>query len=223
VKARSNVYIFAFATLTLLITGSHGFANLNFLIVTSAVIASYLMALAIYIYNDLTDFELDKINKTNRPFITGKATKQQLVVIVYVLNAIALLLTYFINFYALFLSIIFITIGITYSHPKVSLKKKFPLKTVLTAAGAGLLSLLGGASALTSTTIAITNGNYDGGNNLHYSLLQLPIIYPALFFFAFFFILGPLGDIGDLKGDKAVGRRTFPIVLGIMPTIIMML
>jgi geranylgeranylglycerol-phosphate geranylgeranyltransferase len=216
VKARSNVYIFAFATLTSLIIGSHGFANLNFPSATSAVIASYFMALAIYIYNDLTDFELDKINKTNRPFITGKATKQQLVVIIYFLNGIALTLTYFINFYAFFLSIMFITIGVSYSHPKVNLKEKFPLKTVLTATGAGLLSLLGGASALTATPITTTSG-------MHYSLLQLPIIYPALFFFAFFFILGPLGDIGDLKGDKAVGRRTFPIVLGIMPTVMMML
>ena len=52
---------------------------------------------------------------------------------------------------------------------------------------------------------------------------MLSIVYVALFFFAFFFILGPLGDIGDLKGDKIVGRRTFPIVLGIRSTITIML
>jgi 4-hydroxybenzoate polyprenyltransferase len=211
VKARSNVYIFAFATLISLIIGSRSFANLNLIAATSAVIASYFMALATYIYNDLTDFELDKINKTNRPFITGKATEKQLVVIVYLLNSIALLLTAFVNFYALFVSISFIALGITYSHPKFNLKDKFPLKTVVTAAGAGLLSLLGGEEA--SSSAAPTNN----------IIMSLPIIYAALSFFAFFFILGPLGDIGDLKGDKTVGRRTFPIVLGIMPTIIMML
>jgi 4-hydroxybenzoate polyprenyltransferase len=51
----------------------------------------------------------------------------------------------------------------------------------------------------------------------------LSIAYAALFFFSFFFILGPLGDICDLKGDRAVGRCTFPIVLGIRSTIVFML
>ena len=41
--------------------------------------------------------------------------------------------------------------------------------------------------------------------------------------FAFCFILGPLGDIADLKGDRTVGRRTFPIVVGIIPTVLTML
>jgi geranylgeranylglycerol-phosphate geranylgeranyltransferase len=217
-KARSNVYIFAFATLISLILGSHGFANVNPVIASGVVIASYFMALATYIYNDVTDFELDKINKTNRPSVTGKATKKQLVIIVSVLNAIALLVTSFINFYALFISIIFIALGIAYSHPKLNLKNKFPLKTVVTAAGAGLLSLLGGTAAALITT----NGNYDD-NNLYSSLLPLPTIYAALFFFAFFFILGPLGDIGDLKGDRAVHRRTFPIVIGIRSTMMVMI
>ena len=217
-KARSNVYIFAFATLISLILGSHGFANVNPIIASGVVIASYFMALATYIYNDVTDFELDKINKTNRPSVTGKATKKQLVIIVSVLNAIALLLTSFINFYALFISITFIALGIAYSHPKLNLKDKFPLKTVVTAAGAGLLSLLGGIAA---PTLITTNDNYYD-NNL-YSLLPLPTIYAALFFFAFFFILGPLGDIGDLKGDRAVHRRTFPIVIGIRSTMIVMI
>ena len=216
-KARSNVYIFAFATLISLILGSHGFANVNPIVASGVVIASYFMALATYIYNDVTDFELDKINKTNRPSVTGKATEKQLVIIVSVLNAIALLLVSFINFYALFISIIFIALGVAYSHPKLNLKDKFPLKTVVTATGAGLLSFLGGTASLVTT-----NGNYYDNNP--YSLMSLPITtYAALFFFAFFFILGPLGDIGDLEGDRAVGRRTFPIVIGIRPTMMVMI
>jgi geranylgeranylglycerol-phosphate geranylgeranyltransferase len=218
VKARSNVYIFAFATLISLILGSHGFVNVNPIIASGVVVASYFMALATYIYNDATDFEVDKINKTNRPSVTGKTTQKQLVIIVSVLNAIALLLTSFINLYALFISITFIALGVAYSHPKLNLKDKFPLKTVITAAGAGLLSLLGGTAAAPLIT---TNGNYYDNNTC--SLLSLPTIYAALFFFAFFFILGPLGDIGDLKGDRAVHRRTFPIVIGIRSTMVVMI
>jgi geranylgeranylglycerol-phosphate geranylgeranyltransferase len=213
VKARSNVYIFAFATLVSSILGSH-ISTIDYSISVQVVIASYFMALATYIYNDIADMEVDKINKTNRPSVTGKSTRKQLIITVSVLNGTALLLACSMGPYTTCISVLFITLGIAYSHPKLNLKHKFPLKTVVTAAGAGLLSLLGGVA----TT---THASYD--NNTFFFSSLLPIIYAAFFFFAFFFILGPLGDIGDLKGDRAVGRRTFPIVLGIRSTIMMML
>jgi geranylgeranylglycerol-phosphate geranylgeranyltransferase len=216
VKARSNVYIFAFATLISLILGFHGSA-IDYGIAVCVICASYFMALATYIYNDIVDFKVDKINKTNRPSVTGKATKRQLIIIVFVLNGIALLLTSFASLNALYVSVLFIALGIAYSHPSLNLKDRFPLKTVVTATGAGLLSLLGGTAALTTI-----NSNYDD-NNTFSALSLLPVVYAALFFFTFFFILGPLGDIGDLKGDRIVGRRTFPIVLGIRSTIMIML
>jgi len=119
--------------------------------------------------------------------------------------------------YELYISLVFITLGFLYSHPKSNLKDKFPLKTLVTAAGAALLSLIGGTAAFT-TAIPST---YNDASFLFSHCL--PIAYAALFFFSFFFILGPLGDICDLKGDRAVGRRTFPIVLGIRSTTVFML
>jgi geranylgeranylglycerol-phosphate geranylgeranyltransferase len=216
VKARSNVYIFAFATLISFLLGSHGGAA-DYSIAVRVVFSSYLMALATYIYNDVVDFEVDKINKTNRPSVTGKAIRRQLIMIVLVLNVTALLLTCSVGVYELSISVLFVTLGFAYSHPRLNLKDKFPVKTVVTAAGAALLSLLGGSAAFTTT---ITS-SYNGSNFL--LSYCLPVGYAALFFFSFFFILGPLGDICDLKGDRAVGRRTFPIVLGIKSTILFML
>lgn len=216
VKARSNVYIFAFATLISFLLGSHEH-TFNYYIAIRVVLSSYLMALATYIYNDIADFEVDKINKTNRPSVTGKATARQLGIIVIILNGTALLLTFSVGLYELYISVLFITLGFAYSHPRSNLKDKFPLKTVVTAAGAALLSLLGGtAGFMTATTSSYNHSNF-------LSSFYLPVGYAALFFFAFFFILGPLGDICDLKGDRAVGRRTFPIVLGIRSTIVCML
>src|SRR5919202_1428562 len=216
VKARSNVYIFAFATLVSSILGSH-MTGIDYTISIQVVIASYFMALATYIYNDIIDMEVDKINKTNRPSVTGKSTRKQLITLVSVLNGTALLLVSSMGPCTICISALFIALGVAYSHPKLNLKDKFPLKTLVTAAGAGLLSLLGGVAAITATT----HGGYD--NNIFVLSSLLPIVYASLFFFAFFFILGPLGDIGDLKGDRAVGRRTFPIVLGIRSTIMVML
>ena len=201
VKARTApIYCFPIATLITLILASEG--NFNPYVAVGIVAGSYWLGLATYVYNDLTDFEVDKINKTNRPMATGKVTKNQLTIIVCLMFAIGLCLTASINFYTFGVSIIFVALAIFYSHPRFKLKNKFVLKTAITAAGAGLLSLIGG--------IAMLN-------------LSLSIVYTAFAFFVFYFILSPLGDIADINGDRAVGRRTFPIVLGMKPTLMIML
>jgi geranylgeranylglycerol-phosphate geranylgeranyltransferase len=201
VKSRTApIYCFPFATLITVILGSG--ANFNPYVIASIVTASYWLGLATYVYNDLTDFEVDKINKTNRASVTGKATKNQLIIIICMMFSIGLCLTASINFYTFGVSVIFTLLGIFYSHPKFKLKDKFALKTIITAAGAGLLSLMGGMAVLNTS---------------------LSIIYTTFSFSAFYFILSPLGDIADINGDRAVGRRTFPIVLGMKPTLLIML
>lgn len=193
------IYCFPVATLITLIMGAQ--ENIDPFLVIGTVIGSYFLGLATYVYNDLTDFEVDNINKTNRPSVTGKKTKAQLLTIVCIMFGIGLSLTAFINYYTLCISSLFTILGIVYSHPRFKLKDKFLLKTVVTATGAALLSLLGGA--------AVPN-------------TSLPILYTSLSFFIFYFILSPLGDIGDIKGDRAVGRRTFPIVIGMKATLLIM-
>lgn len=199
VKARSNVYIFAFATLVSFLLGSNG--SYDAAVALRVIAACYFLALATYTYNDVTDFEVDRINKTNRPSVTGKASRKELTGLVAVLFGSSLALAASINVQTLLIASLCTVLGMTYSHPRFNLKEKFPLKTVTTAAGAALSSLLGGA--------AVAN-------------ISFPVVYAALSFFLFFFVLGPLGDIGDLKGDRAAGRRTFPIVLGTRSTLMMM-
>jgi 4-hydroxybenzoate polyprenyltransferase len=193
------IYCFPVATLITIILGEQG--NIDPYLVIRTVLGSYFLGLATYVYNDLTDFEVDKINKTNRPSVTGKTTKPQLLTVVCIMFGIGFSLTAFINYYTFCISGLFTILGIVYSHPQFKLKDKFPLKTVVTASGAALLSLLGGA--------AIIN-------------ISAPILYTSLSFFIFYFILSPLGDIGDIKGDRAVGRRTFPVVIGMKATLLIM-
>jgi geranylgeranylglycerol-phosphate geranylgeranyltransferase len=200
IKTRTApIYCFPVATFITLIIGAQ--ENIDPLLVIRTVTGSYFLGLATYVYNDLTDFEVDRLNKTNRPSVTGKKTKPQLLTIVCIMFGIGLSLTAFINYYTFCISSLFTILGIVYSHPQFKLKDKFPLKTVVTATGAALLSLLGGA--------AVPN-------------TSLPILYTSLSFFIFYFILSPLGDIGDIKGDRAVGRRTFPIVIGMKATLLIM-
>ena len=193
------IYCFPVATLITIILGEQG--NIDPYLVIRTVLGSYFLGLATYVYNDLTDFEVDKINKTNRPSVTGKNTKPQLVTIVCIMFGIGFSLTAFINYYTFCISGLFTILGIVYSHPQFKLKDKFPLKTVVTASGAALLSLLGGAAVINTSA---------------------PILNTSLSFFIFYFILSPLGDIGDIKGDRAVGRRTFPVVIGMKATLLIM-
>jgi geranylgeranylglycerol-phosphate geranylgeranyltransferase len=216
VKARTPpVYCFPIATILsfLLISKMH---ILGDAVVASGIgITSYLLGLATYVYNDLTDINVDQINRKEQSIITQNQSRRGQIILVSFLFTLAATISYVISPYAFLISIIFIILGIFYSHPKFSLKSKFPLKTIVTATGAGLLSLLGGAAAI--------------GNGLDYStmfnstILPLSTIYLAISFSIFYFIQSIMGDIADIIGDRAAGRNTFPLVLGMNRTLAVML
>jgi len=217
VKTRTPpVYCFPIATVLsfLLISKDH---ILEDVVVAFGIgMTSYLLALATYVYNDLTDIDVDQINRKEQSVITQNQSRGGLIILVISLFTLAATISYVISFNAFLISIVFIVLGIFYSHPKFSLKSKFPLKTIVTATGAGLLSLLGGAAAI---------GNGSEYNTLHntITILPLPTIYLAFSFSIFYFIQSPIGDIADIAGDRAAGRKTFPLVLGMNRTLGVML
>lgn len=212
------VYCFAVATLisSLLISFILGI-EIRPLTVGLVVVASYLLGLSTYIYNDLTDYDVDKINRVNNAIFTKQvSTKHQLLSLIIIIFGISLSITAIINIYSFAISIAFALLGILYSHPKFNLKNKFPLKTVVTAIGGGLLSLLGGVTVLVEESSFPLDHYY-----FHTSILSL--FYLAFSFTIFYFIQSTMADIGDIKGDRAAGRRTFPIVLGMGGTLSVML
>ena len=173
------------------------------------------MALATYVYNDLTDINVDVINRKEQSVITQNQSKSGLIILVIFLFGLSISICYVVSYYAFFISIIFIVLGISYSHPKFNLKSKFPLKTIVTATGAGLLSLLGGV-------VAVTNGS-SYTPSLNSTVLPPSMIYLAFSYSMFYFIQSPMGDIADIKGDRSAGRKTFPLVLGMNGTLAVML
>jgi geranylgeranylglycerol-phosphate geranylgeranyltransferase len=167
-----------------------------------AVGAGYLIMLAVYSYNDVVDLNVDRINAPNRPLVSGRVNKKELARLIWILNGSGLALAAMINLETLAAASALILLGIVYSHPKTHYRDIFPLKTLLTATGALLVSLMGGFAV---------------GNLSPY------VIYAGFVFFAFECVLASLGDIHDVKGDKSGGRRTFPIVIGLNSTIAMMM
>lgn len=157
------------------------------------------MALATYLYNDITDYQIDKIN--NRRSAHELDSIKHRITICYTIAffVIATVLAFSINIATGSASLIFSGLAIAYSNPRIQLKNMFVIKTAVTGSGAFITSMMG---CLASGTFS-----YLG-------------IIASLIPFLFYFILGPLGDISDLKGDSKAGRRTFPIVLGIKRTLI---
>ncbi len=156
------------------------------------VFSVYFLALATYLYNDLTDYSVDRTN--NRNTSSSDPSKYRMTLYAtFFFFTISLLLAFTINIQTGAASIAFLIIAITYSHPKTHLKDRFVIKTVATAAGGALASLMGYAAS--------SDGSYAG-------------LIPPFIAFMFWFTLGPLGDVSDIRGDRESGRRTFPIVLG---------
>ena len=199
-KSRSLIYIFPWATFISVMIASNGYPDP--LTAGMAVGAGYLIMLAVYSYNDVVDLNVDRINAPNRPLVSGRVNKKELTRLIWILNGSGLALAAMINIETLAVASALVFLGIVYSHPRTHYRDIFPLKTLLTATGAALVSLMGG----------LAMGN-----------LSPYVIYAALVFFTFECVLASLGDIHDVKGDRTVGRRTFPIVIGLRSTIAIMM
>jgi geranylgeranylglycerol-phosphate geranylgeranyltransferase len=135
----------------------------------------------------------------NRPLISGRVTKRIAISFVLVMAGIGLLISFTINWSFVGLLITYLLLGVLYSTPPTLLKKRFLLKQFTIGLGVIIACLAGGAAV---------------------GIVSKPVIYGALLFFALFFGLNPIVDLRDLHGDKAAGRKTFPVVLGPNKTIL---
>ncbi len=199
-KNRTQVYMYVGPAIISMLIAFDG--RIEFFGLAVVAFATYFASLATYIYNDVYDVKIDKANSTNRPLVARKATKNDLLLLTTLLNLVSIGLILTTNMLATLSLAAFILLGIAYSHPKISLKGRFPFKTIIAGTGALLTSLVG---------------------SLAVGILPTYVIYVALVSFASLFILGSLGDIGDLRGDREAKRRTFPIVIGVKSTIAMAL
>ena len=92
-----------------------------------------------------------------------------------------------------------LAIGIMYSAPKVALMNRFVIKNLSIAIFYMMCALLGMTSIY--------------GVDLAFSNPSVPVHSMAVFG-VMIFVGSIVNDLGDVKGDKAEGRRTIPIVMG---------
>jgi 4-hydroxybenzoate polyprenyltransferase len=161
---------------------------------------SLLIATGMYILNDLVDSDLDRANGKKRPIPSGVVSKNQAWVFILWTNALAVLLSIVtFNIMSVIMVVPMLAIGSLYSAPRVALADKFVIKTLSIAVFYMLCAVLGITSSY--------------GIELAAASPVVPI-YAMLMLGMMIFISSVFNDLGDVKGDKAAGRRTIPIVIG---------
>lgn len=194
-KSRTLVYVFVLAALgTFFVDSGTKIPDIFTLVKLGASV--YFLALATYLYNDLTDYDVDHVNN-RRTVSSTRSYYSQIMYHTLGFFVISTLLAFSVNVPTGISSLGFLALAILYSNKRTHLKDKFVWKTVVTAAGGSIAALMGFFSSGTFSYLGLVS----------------PLIA-----FMFWFTLGPLGDVSDIAGDKANGRRTFPIVLGVRNT-----
>jgi geranylgeranylglycerol-phosphate geranylgeranyltransferase len=155
--------------------------------------AGYFLALGIYVLSDAADIEDDRTNSPNRPLPSGRATKREAEILAITAIAASFVFAAFIGLATTILFLVFLLLGLSYSLPRVNVKRTFPLKLVVPVTGAGVFSLAGGAASQGLSAI---------------------IFFPSIAFALFGLVTLLIGDISDVRGDLATGVRSFPVVVG---------
>lgn len=170
------------------------------------------IAIAGYIINDINDIEADRINKPKRLFVGSKISRTRSYNLFIVFNSIGLLagmyLSYHVGHTSYFI-IYVLTSLLLYQYAKY-LKKKLLIGNLLVAFAVFLSIVL----PLVFDLLPVTNPLNESRQVVVFKLIGVL----ALFGFFLTAIREFVKDIEDVKGDKKIGVRSLPIVIGIQKT-----
>ncbi|MBM4175371.1 MAG: hypothetical protein FJ213_04260 [Ignavibacteria bacterium] len=141
------------------------------------------------VINDYFDFEIDKLNRPERPIPAGLISKNNALKYYIILNAIAFIMLYKTGVIVYVIALCSMVLIFFYS---------FKLKR---------LPLVGNLCVALMTGIAFIFGGAVGGNIQN-------LIIPAVFAFLINLAREIIKATEDLEGDKQFHLRTFPIVFG---------
>ncbi len=182
-------------------------------VVLGSLCASFLNAASNAI-NQIYDLEIDRINKPNRPLVTGELSIHQAWIFTWIFYALAIVPTWLVVVYpynawsaklfapldrheCLFIYILGMIATFIYSAPALGRTKAHPI--------------------LANLTIAIPRGcllKVAGWTMVAHATVAEPWFIGSIFMF---FLLGAAStkDFSDIDGDRAGGCRTLPIAFGV--------
>jgi 4-hydroxybenzoate polyprenyltransferase len=191
---KENLFSWGWATLIGSLIAGRGYPSLiPTMIALSSVLA---VTSCVYLYNDVIDVEMDKINpkKRNRPLPSGAISKETAMQIVYISGLLGIILSIFLNPISSIFCLSYLFLFFIYSYPPIRLKKRFVIKELTVAFGYILTTLIGGTAI---------SGSF-----------QSTFIFAGVLYFFFSFFGMPLfHDISDVKEDQIYGIKTMALVL----------
>ena len=176
------------------------------------VVSTVCIAVAGYIINDINDIEADRINKPKRLFVGNKISRTRAYNLFIGFNSIGLLagmyLSYHVGHTSYFI-IYVLTSLLLYQYAKY-IKKKLLIGNLLVAFAVFLSIVL----PLVFDLLPVTNPLNESRQLVVFKLISVL----ALFGFFITVIREIVKDIEDVKGDRKIGARSLPIVIGIQKT-----
>ncbi|MCF6297168.1 MAG: geranylgeranylglycerol-phosphate geranylgeranyltransferase [Flavobacteriaceae bacterium] len=176
------------------------------------IFSTVLIALAGYIINDINDVQVDIINKPNKVFVGEKISEKKADILFLVFNFIGLLLGYYLS-YSIdeisFFAIYIIASLLSYLY-SIKLKNKVLFKNLIVSFLVFLSVFIVGLYDIVPATSAYNNED---------QLLVFNLVMKISFFaFLLTFLREIVKDIEDIEGDGKLKMKTFPIVIGIRKT-----
>lgn len=162
------------------------------------------LALNIYIVglNQITDVEIDRINKPNLPLAASTMSMRQGWLVAAFMAAVALLGAVIAGPFLLATVLFILFIGTIYSVPPLRLKRFSFWAALSIALARGVIANVG---------VALHYNDIFGGLN---NFSPATLVVMAAFFFGFGLVIAIYKDIPDLLGDEMHGIQTFTVKLG---------
>lgn len=175
-----------------------------FITTTFPLILSFLAAISFLIIymagttlNDISDFEIDKINMPYRPLQSGRINKKESWIFSGILYSISLFTAFLLSFSFLLIVVLFAIISFLYSMPPILLSRKSFIGNLTLAIVSILVPVYGGS--------VLASDSFTMPQTFWYNFLSLTLL------FAFVVIVK---DFKDIFGDKKEGKKTFAVHVG---------
>jgi len=158
------------------------------------------MALGMYLWNDVCDYEQDIYGEgiedfapSGRPLGRGLVSKRRLGVFSVLLVVLGLTASALINLEVLLIQLVFLFVYVVYSTEPIRLKRIFLMKQVTVAIGGAIACLSAGLAA---------------------GIITIQLLYLTGLFFLLIAGSHALVDLRDIDSDRMDGIKTIPIVWG---------
>jgi len=160
-----------------------------------AALAAFLICAGGNIVNDLVDVEADRVNRPRRVLVRQALSRRYAIGLAVSVNVVAFLLALAVNRYVAVVALAVIALLLLYNLRL----KRVPLAGNIVIAAMGAMTFMTGGLAI-DHIMAVT--------------LPGPLI-PAAFAFLFHMVREIIKDVQDIDGDRRVGIKTLPQLIGV--------